>query len=304
MAIDLLISPNLESCIARDKRRASWTGTWKQTLVSTSLTAAVVLTLIALEFLAAKFHTTYHVDELLFFVLIGIATQSLGILGHETYHDSFFRSPQANARAGAWLFHYPLLGRFGLLKEVHLRHHRFFGTDQDPDIDHWGWRQGDRRHLAHIFSILLGIQFIRSVASLVPGGKSTQNVSESAGSRLDIVGVVMTQAVILGVFASLGCWPRYFLMWILPTVTVGALVEHLRVFAEHNGGTLRIYARPNRIAELMFGRANFRLHALHHQAPSVPWFAIGSKFDRVSSRTGTSLEIAPGYWSQLRKVFK
>jgi fatty acid desaturase len=91
-------------------------------------------------------------------------------------------------------------------------------------------------------------------------------------------------------------------LWILPVVTIGATVEHLRVFAEHHGGKLRIFVEPHVVELLVFSRANFRLHALHHQAPSVPWFALGSKYSVVKARIGKELVESPTYLAEIRRL--
>jgi fatty acid desaturase len=250
--------------------------------------------------------TPYLVDELMAFIAMGVLSHSLGVLGHECYHDSFFRSANANRILGAWLFHYPLLGRFELLKDIHLRHHRFFGTDRDPDIDHWGWQPGDSRHVLHIFKLLTGISFVGNVfktlrKSPVESRGTDSNVSLEGGRR-DFFGVLVTQFGIVVLFTGLLSFERYIFLWILPIVTIGATVEHLRVFAEHNGGKLRIFVAPSVVELLVFSRANFRLHALHHQAPSVPWFALGSKYSTVKARLGKSLEESPSYFAEIRRI--
>lgn len=296
----------IENAIDRDTSRSRWVSTHVHSVASLSLTLAVVSVLMLAILLPTVVQWPGLVDEIISFLIIGVASHSLGILGHETYHDSFFRSPKANKIFGAWLFHYPLLGRFETLKDDHLRHHRYFGTDQDPDRDHWDWEARSRDHRFHVVQVGLGINFLRSGVGIVRSvfGKTPrgEEISNTTSRKIDIVGVLMCQGVLFGLFVSQLEWWRYFFCWLLPVVTIGALVEDLRVFCEHNEARLRVFRKPTFLGLLIFGRAGFRFHALHHQAPSVPWFALGSKFVQVERRLGDDLDIAENYLTQLQKV--
>lgn len=276
-------------------------------MASLALTSAVVVVLVATQAVVSIVSLPLKIDEALAFVIIGVLSHSLGILGHETYHKSFFRSDGANNLAGAWLFHYPLLGRFEFLREQHFLHHRFFGTEKDPDRDHWGWSAGDRRHLKAILKIGTGWSFTVNVLELAFRRGEAQNEKGETSRRVatrDLAGIMICQIVIFTCFAFLLEWYRYVFLWILPIVTIGALVEHLRVFCEHNGAKLRVFSRPSFLGLFFFGRANFRLHAIHHQSPSVPWFALGAKYSSVLARGTSQVVESADYLTQLRKVWK
>lgn len=303
----------LRSFEQRDIRRSEWINTRMHDWASIGLTVSVVGLIILVQATSQLVDSQLAVDEVIGFIAMGILSHSLGVLGHECYHDSFLRSRRANHLVGAWLFHYPLLGRFDLLKDIHLRHHRYFGTERDPDIDHWGWHQGDRKHLLHIVKLLTGVSFFQSAFGMLRLPQQPQAANTEAlpipktpegggGSRSDLIGVLVTQALIAGLFSFSSSPWRYLFMWVLPIVTIGAVVEHLRVFAEHNCGKLRIFVNPSVVQKLIFSRANFRLHALHHQAPSVPWFALGSKYTSVKARLGGELIESPSYVSELKKI--
>jgi fatty acid desaturase len=305
---DVTIGEELRSFERRDIRRSKWVNNSMHTWASVGLTGFVVSLTLTAEILPNLISAPLAVDELAAFFTIGVMSHSLGVLGHECYHNSFFRSPRANQIFGAWLFHYPFLGRFHMLKDIHLRHHRYFGTHQDPDIDHWGWEHGDSRHFVQIMKLLFGIVFIENCLralrlSLVrPGVASAGTSAGGGGAASDLLGILACQIGIAAVFANFLSLERYFFLWILPTVTVGATVEHLRVFAEHNGGRLRIFIEPSAVEKSIFSRANFRLHALHHQAPSVPWFALGSKYATVKARIGEELVESPSYLSEIKRI--
>jgi len=301
-----VISTGLAVHVRTSARRASWVDTKRHTLASSFLAVAVIGSLMAMIYVPYIVTWPIFLDEAFGFIGLGVAAHSLGILGHETYHDSFFRSKTTNRFIGSWVFHYPILGRYSLLKEIHLRHHRFFGTELDPDRDHWGFDHGSPKHRTHLLKIITGVVFFKSVLNFAStGGKKTLTASTATSqpaSKVDLFGIALLQVAICVVITVATDWWRYPLQWLLPIVTVGALVEHLRVFCEHNEGRLRVFREPSILGVLVFGRAGFRLHAVHHQAPSVPWFALGSKYETVFLRLGDKLDVSPDYMSQLRKI--
>lgn len=293
--------PSLRRRVRRDLTRSRWCGTWKHDALSALLTFATVGALVAPIVLFTLLPSPF--TFVFAFLVVGVATHSLGVLGHETYHRTFFRSARANDLFGAWLFHGPLLGRFSQLKDAHLRHHRYFGTERDPDRDHWQWSPEDRNaHLRHLLGLAVGMSAVRGITNAVRKGSGEPSDGQSSsGGRRDLVAVAAAQFIIIGVFAVGPGVIWYPLLWLAPILTVGAVVEDLRVFAEHNGGRLLIFTRPARWEELVFARANFSLHAVHHLAPSEPWFALGARLTLVRER-GQGLQEAETYRHELAKI--
>ena len=305
MGAKLFNGCSLEKRIHHDCVRSNWIGTWKHSLASLGLTVSVIATMVTIQVMAYKIKAPFYLDDIAGFLAIAVSSQSLGILGHETYHDSFFVKRSTNNWFGRWVFHYPLLGRFDTLRDLHMRHHRFFGSEFDPDSDHWDWRAGDRNHRRQILRVSLGFSFTGAVYTAIKSLlKNNDDVGNEQNSKRDISGVFLTQFLIFSAFYTFGSWKHYVFLYITPIVTIGALIEHLRVFCEHNERALRVFTRPSRIGLLVFGRANFRMHALHHQAPSTPWFAIGSKYSSVNSRVSKPIVLTSNYLSELRKIIK
>lgn len=301
----IMLAAPLDQCIQRDQYRSKWVGTRIHSIASLVLVAVVLTITVLIQIIAFKIDSPFYMVEVFAFFLMGVTAHSFGVLGHETYHHSFFVTKKANDFAGKWIFHYPLLGRFQILREAHLQHHRLFGSETDPDRDHWGWDRGDRQHLRRIIEILFGVVFLKNLFNIFnPQSKGVAFEGNSKEKRFDEFGIVLTQTVLFFTFTMFLSWQRYFLLYLMPIVTVGALIEHLRVFCEHNEGVLRVYSRPSRVGLIIFGRANFRMHAIHHQTPSTPWFALGNKYESVNSRTSSHISISTNYYSELKKIFK
>ena len=66
-------------------------------------------------------------------LFLGGRMLGLGVLNHECAHRSFFSSPAANDFVGQWLTGAPLNVSVYAYRKVHMRHHRFAGSPDDPD---------------------------------------------------------------------------------------------------------------------------------------------------------------------------
>jgi fatty acid desaturase len=218
---------------------------------------------------------------ILCFVLVANGYHGLTILAHETYHWTLFRSRRVNDLVGAWLYSYPVLGQFSMLRRQHFLHHRFAGTEKDPDLELWDWPRDQRRRYAlHLLYTLSGAPVARSFLSR---GKERETQlrgpapTEASGWDAETLKVVGVQLGLLGIFTLTLGWQYYFALWLLPIVTLGRVIAHLRAFLEHQGGTIGIFEKTNTFERLVFGRLNFHLHGVHHAFPSEPWFGVPSR---------------------------
>lgn len=59
---------------------------------------------------------------------------ALVALGHEAMHGLLITNRKWNDILGRYICHYPNLVSFSQYKALHLLHHRYIGTQQDPDF--------------------------------------------------------------------------------------------------------------------------------------------------------------------------
>ena len=69
--------------------------------------------------------------------LIGCRQLSLGIIVHETGHQTFFKSRALNDFVGRWLSGYWVFSSKKSYMEGHLKHHQYAGTPNDPDLKNY-----------------------------------------------------------------------------------------------------------------------------------------------------------------------
>ncbi len=73
------------------------------------------------------------ISILLSILLIGGRQLGLGILTHDCCHNALFTSIKTNEFVGHWLCGAAINLSFFDYRQYHLQHHRYAGTDQDPD---------------------------------------------------------------------------------------------------------------------------------------------------------------------------
>jgi len=98
------------------------------------------------------------------------------------------------------------------------------------------------------------------------------------GTRVHAVRILVVQAVLFGVFAALGQWWLYWVMWFLPWMTLWRVTNRLRAIAEH-GGMERSKdrrrtthsVRQHLAARFLMVPYNIGWHLAHHVDMGVPW---------------------------------
>ena len=295
---------NLDKIKTKALRRLGWVGGYRHNLISILLTLRVIVAVLFGLWINVGTSWPYGLNNYLGFLIVGIATHSLGLLGHETYHNSFFVSRRTNEIVGKYVFHLPLGSNFSKLKEIHLAHHRYVGTSDDPDRIHWDWTPNSKAHRFYLLKSLTGVHFFESVYQFLKQmtvAVQPNRTNTDTPSRFDLLQIIGTQGVILLVFSYTGHPIQYFTAWLLPILIVGRVIEDLRLFCEHFGGDTFIFEDAKLWERILFSRANFQLHGVHHLAPSVPWFVQGAHVEKALAR-GSGFLITNRYLDHLKKI--
>jgi fatty acid desaturase len=210
--------------------------------------------------------------------LIGARQLGLAVLMHEASHRSLFRSRAVNDWVGQWLCAYPIWSDMRGYRAYHLQHHAHTGTTRDPDlglIKPFPITRGSlRRKIWRDLSGQTGIKFARGAWK-----RSIERWSQPNG-RAATIGVVVTNALLLGGLAALG-QPLLYLLWVGSWLTTNTLVTRIRSIAEHAltpdaddplGNTRttlagfweRLFITPNRV----------NYHLEHHLLMTVPHYKL------------------------------
>jgi fatty acid desaturase len=204
------------------------------------------------------------------FTLIGWAQYSLGNGLHEAVHHNL--KNRKSDFVASMLTAYPIGLTMGY-RRVHLLHHRYLGTDRDPDrpayINFPRTRgQFVLRLLKNASGIPATIQFVQTMLE--------KRTAEASGTlRSDLLWFAGVQVILIVSFwATFGNPIYYVIFWAMPVATVGKLLSSTRLMCEHGSPTHEWVVRTidgDRWQTWLMGAFDFNYHGEHHLFPSVPY---------------------------------
>jgi len=220
--------------------------------------------------------------------LIGARQLGMAVVMHEASHHTLFANRRLNDWVGNWLAAYPVWADVAPYRAYHLKHHKFTGTPDDPDLglaapfpitraSFWrktwrdlsgqtGWKQAR------------GV-FLRDVGWT--RGRNQRTLGMNEGEQPDvgwhkIAPVAISNAALLGLLTLAG-YPALYLLWVVAWLTTYRFVTRVRSIAEHGmvpdsldplrntrtvraGWLERLLIAPNRV----------NYHLEHHLLMTVP----------------------------------
>jgi fatty acid desaturase len=206
-------------------------------------------------------------------VLILAARQlGLGIITHDCAHHAMFRDRRTNEFVGQWLAAVPMNGSLPKYRTYHLKHHRFAGTPQDPDIGFVRAYPVERGSLRRKFvRDLTGRTGMRDLARALKQFRVRQQWPWLA-----------FHAGLFMVLALAGGWWAYALWWVAELFVYPAIVR-LRQIGEHGvaGDRADLDPRLNTSTTLVswwerlfIAPNHVNYHVEHHLAAGVPPYRL------------------------------
>ena len=226
------------------------------------------------------------------FLVMAVEQHCLGLWMHEGGHWLIASNRSLNDLVVTLLLSGPLYVPLNAYRSRHLLHHGHLGTELDtkPVI----FTRVDGRHVGWFFvKNCLGLQLVEIAIEYFWSPRAAPKRS-GAGWLQDGVPLAAVQALLIGLVALVAPWHYYVWFWLLPWLTVNRFVAGLRSVIEHQPlrGEAHPFVRPlapTRFDRLVFCRAGFQYHWIHHRHPNVPCFnlhkldeAIGEAAPRLS----------------------
>jgi fatty acid desaturase len=198
------------------------------------------------------------------FIAIGWAQYSIGNGMHEAIHKNF---PFKNDYLCGIIAAYPI-GLTMSYRNIHLDHHRYVGSKNDPDFHYYEKFPSSKIDL--LARLIYNASGIPAAAQFL----KLQTKNNNKGSRYEIFVFLAVQGAILLLITTAFKSPLYyFLYWVLPVATVGKFLSSTRLMCEHSsaeGWVIRTIT-GSRIKTWVLGAFDFNYHAEHHEVPSIPF---------------------------------
>lgn len=221
------------------------------------------------------------------FVFVGARQYALLILLHDASHTLLHPRRKINDFIGLWLIAAPCGSTFVNSRASHLKHHRHLGSrDYDPDFFLYCSGMPAKKDSVvtfvwHFAKLVGGGQIIHTLFSKLEsnGGRRTETAPTTLMSFFP---VVCMQLAILGCFIAAGAPHAYFLLWLLPLLTLAVLFNGLRVFCDHAtvdhhdgpAADLMVTYYSNPIERFFIAPFDMNYHAEHHFFPYVPHYNL------------------------------
>ena len=215
-------------------------------------------------------------------LLLAGRQQAAGVIGHDCAHRAFFRTPWLNEVVGQWIvggaIHLPLAG----YRDVHLKHHKHAGTDDDPDlwmVDKYPVEPASFRR--KIIRDVTGQTGVRDVFA------KFRNPSWSAHGAWAAFHV----ALLVGLFAANALWA--YPLWWVAEIFVYPLIFRLRQIAEHGVAAKRDSLDPRDNTNttlvswwerLFIAPANVNYHLEHHLFAATPPYRLAEVHKMLADR--------------------
>lgn len=239
---------------------------------------------------------------LLAILLLGGRQLGLEVIKHDCAHGVFFTRRQVNEVVGHWLCGGPMNSSLYLYRDYHLGHHRYAGTDKDPDLYlaqmYPAQRDSMRRKLLRDATGRTGI---RDTWRQLRAVRLHRNVP-----------FIVSHVVMFSILAAVGAAWAYVLWW-AAYVFCFPLITRIRYMGEH--GVCLDYAsadpRENTSSttvswwERLFvapNRVNYHLE--HHLLASVPLYRL-PRFQKLLTERGFYADkdcFSHGYLDVIKKA--
>lgn len=206
-------------------------------------------------------------------VILGGRQLGLGVINHDCAHHAFFKNPKVDEFVGHWFAGAPMNTSLKAYRAYHLKHHKFAGTPDDPDIVFVKNYPVSRSSLKR--------KFMRDFTGQTGFRDTMRDLRKFKLSRN--YPWVLFHVVLLAAVTLAGA-PWAYLMWWAARLFVYPAIVRLRQIGEHgtaldrtsldarlNTGTTvapfwqRVIVAPNDV----------NYHLEHHLLASVPPYRLG-----------------------------
>lgn len=209
---------------------------------------------------------------------------------HDAAHKRLFTNPNWNDYVSQLLLAAPVFFNVMAYRTFHIKHHKAPLAADDPDISLIGGypvsRQSFVRKILRDLSGLSYFKFIRYFISRARAerGRAVRSDGKRSGPSALMANIMIlaVNALLAVILASADALWAYFVLWLLPSLTVLQVLLRIRGITEHAGyepnADQRLNARTvvNPWQTFFFAPNGVNYHIEHHLYPSVPWYHLAS----------------------------
>jgi len=239
-------------------------------------------------------------------LVTGFAQNAMGLLMHEGSHYFFDTDRRKNDLIADALVCLPIFNTVAGYRGEHLDHHRYVSEARDPYAPLYSG-YSSRAHLAGaLLADALLISAVRKFLQRYAVKPAAGAKPAGGGAALALVG---TQALLFAIYTLVtGTWYAYFVVWLLPLMTMTQFINRIRTMAEHAPDVGEDAAArgtvPTLLEYLLIAPYGYSYHYEHHLAPTIPYYQLAAAH-RLLEQQGVQFDdkqITGGYLRAFRRV--
>ncbi len=297
-------------------QRSDWRGGWEIIKIWLWISFAFVL--------VAFFPNILAIIIALF--ILGGKQLGCAIIMHDASHYSLFKSQKLNKFIGNFFGAWPILHNVQQYRPYHLKHHRYTGTKDDPDLklalNFPTYLMSFIRKLLRDFSGINGVKSIFGIIAMHLSilkynlGGQVLKLKESISSKekikmayKNLKGPILFHVLFFLFFYCIQFWYLYLLWW-LAQITTYNFCLRIRSMAEHSmtsdvadpyQNVRTTYA--NFFERILFAPLYVNYHVEHHLLMGVPAYKYPLMHQMLLEKGFYEKGIlSQGYWDLIKKA--
>lgn len=294
------MASNLSDCLSREELRTLSRPTDWQGALMLAGDFAIVIAAFALAIA-----WTNPLTVLIAIALLGGRQLAFAIVMHDCAHRSLFHTPAFNEFAGKWIGGAAVDAPFLAYRNYHFDHHKYAGTDKDPDKglvkDYPVTRASLRRKFTRDLTGQTGMR------ELI-GSWKTPTLEEK------LPFLTFQLVMIIGLFAAGALWAIG--LWWAARIFIFPAVMRLRHIGEHGVAINRLDTEPrnnthtthaNWLERALVAPNYVNYHLEHHLFAAIPPYNLPKLHRLLSERgyfVGYEGSSAPSYRAMLKKAVR
>jgi fatty acid desaturase len=251
------------------------------------------------------------------FVAMGCIQNALILWTHEASHYGLTRNKRLNDLLGDVCVSGPAGVTVAHYRWQHVMHHRYLG-DPEKEVDLMAWRCVRGGHLLGVLvQHLAGVYAVGVLARYRTRKDDPRYGTLPPRSLASVVGFVGANSGLFLLCTLQGCWYLYFLLWLLPLLTLALAIGNLRTIVEHqpssevcDRGLVKIPAVVRVVRYGLIGRfclapLGFAYHIEHHAFPGIPHHRLRTVRQLLTARGCFQLPeviVSAGYFRTLWQI--
>jgi fatty acid desaturase len=244
--------------------------------------------------IAAAIHFSHWLIWIIAVIVISSRQHALMVLGHEAAHHRLHKNKAINDFVGEVFCLLPIFLCLKPWQQEHLAHHRNVNTAQDPywndfnKYKEWHWPKNKKGALKVLLRDITG----RSSRDNFEVSKRWSAFGQTTVilSRYEKARVILFNTALLASLVITGGWWLFIFLWVLPLLTVTALLVRIRGVAEHlgmpglgssSGIDATRHVDASLLERLTVCPLSINYHIDHHIFPSIPYYNLKKFHQRL-----------------------